>query len=115
MSIWTHVAAVIRFDSNSMRMPEFKPDLNCGVPCGSEGGLTTTLWTNPNTSSRAAYVANIFGDLRNYDDVDQIIEYLNRITNGKMVRSGIATIQVEGRLPVVLHFHDEKWLTLPNV
>lgn len=122
MSIWTHVAATIRFDSLRI-FKEDKPDLGnvvhyespqedwdkCDVPCGSEGSLTHTLWVNPNKSYVSAYTATIFGDLRDYENVDEIIAYLKRVTDGKMIRNGIATIETEGQSPVVLHWQDDKW------
>jgi hypothetical protein len=84
----------------------------CTVPCGSEGSLDTHLWTNPSTSAMAAYTASIFGDLRDYENVGEIIDYLDKITKGKMVRNGVATIEVEGQPPVILHWRDEKWNTV---
>src|SRR6266436_878596 len=124
MSMWTHVAIVIRFDGSQPQGDEeltigqhLKPDLGkkfildrdddltyedfiaaenaCTVPKGSEGSLYTNLWVNPDPSHMAAYTATIWGDLRDYDDVDEIIAYLNRITEGKWVRQGVATIEVE--------------------
>src|ERR1700677_3446136 len=99
MSIWTHVAATIRFDG--LAGITAAPDLGksveydspqedwgvCTVPVGSEGSLKTELWTNPDTHSITRYTATIFGDLRDYDDADEIIAYFKKITKDQMVRS----------------------------
>jgi hypothetical protein len=113
MSQWTHVAATIRFDA--LRLPGIAvgrmtlADLGrtvqydqpvtawdaCDVPCGSEGSLQTSLYEDPDTSNMAAYVATIWGDLRSYEDVEAIRAYLNRICRGRMVRQGVAIVNVE--------------------
>ena len=107
MSQWTHVAATIRFDALRLTdMPDQTPDLgtpvtwedgnfdSCNMPCGSEGSLQHMLWTNPMTNALAAYTAAIWGDLRDYSDVDEIKAYLARITDGQSlgVRQGVAEI-----------------------
>jgi len=123
MSTWTHVAAVIRFDglqSLGMAIPDLGNTVSyedekdkwdkCTVPCGSEGSLITTLWSNPSKNSIAAWTATIFGDLRDYEDIEEITAYLKRITDGKHVRNGVATIEVEGQSSVVLHWNEDKWV-----
>lgn len=125
MSIWTHVAATIRFDgirSLGMQKPNLGKTVDyesptedwdkCDVPCGSEGSLQTHFWVNPNASSLAAYTASIFGDLRDYENAGEVIAYLERITDGQMVRNGVATIEIEGQPPVILHYQNEKWNTV---
>ena len=124
MSTWTHVAAIVRFDGLRLPgMPDPTPKLGqtatyddepaawdaCDVPCGSEGSLQYQLWTNPNPTSLAAYTAMIWGDLRDYEDVDEIEAYLGRITAGAMIRQGVAEISIEGRDPVVLLHDGGKW------
>lgn len=126
MSTWTHVAATIRFDALRLPgMPNQKPDLGkscdfesesadwdaCTVPCGSEGSLQTQLWENPHPTHMAAYTAMIWGDLRDYADVEEVIGYLDRITEGRMVRQGVAEIEVECQEPVIVRFDGEqrKW------
>jgi hypothetical protein len=123
MSIWTHVAAAIRFDA--MRtLPDararmhpvlgntvsFTDDeqawLKCDVPCGTEGSLQHTLWENPHLSSLSAYTATIFGDLRDYNNVGEIVEYLRRCTQDRFVRQGVAVIEVEGLPPEVWNYVD---------
>jgi len=127
MSTWTHIAATIRYDALRIPgMPSMKPDLGktcsfdstesewdaCNVPCGSEGSLQHSLWVNPNVTHMAAYVVTIWGDLRDYQDVEEVIDYLKRITGKKMlVRGGVAQIEVSYAGTVVLHYEDEKgWI-----
>lgn len=115
MSQWTHVAAVIRFDAirfGAMFPEDGKvdplPELAPGVPTGSEGPLTVLLWANPSVNSVAAYTATIFGDLRDFDSADAVLDYLRGLTakwEGG-IRAGLAEIFVEGQ-PVVLAVCDE--------
>ena len=95
MSVWTHVAGVIRLDS--LRFDDSTPDWNelIGKECmwrsdnwddyyyhpeeflpgGSEGTLRLSTWVNPNISHTAAYTITIFGDLRDYDNPNTIIDW----------------------------------------
>lgn len=123
MSQWTHVAAIIRYDN---LLEKSKPVLGhvchfnspeedwdkCDVPCGSEGSLTTTMWENPDECSVANHTATIFGDLRDYNDVAEIVAYLNRITKGHFIRQGCATIDVEGEPTQTYIYHQdiEEWI-----
>lgn len=110
MSIWTHVLGTIRFDSwPGLDAPE--PDVGCpchftdppeqwdkcNIPCGSEGSLKISKWEDPSKSTVAKYTFTIFGDLRDYDNEQEIINYFNRITNGQDVRQACFTIKVEGK------------------
>ena len=109
MSEWTHVNASVRIDS--MRLIMDKPDFGvgvqyeddesawekCNIPCGSEGSLYINLWEDPSESSLSAYTANIFGDLRDYDNDQEIIDYFNRIVDGKIIRNGFFSIDFESR------------------
>lgn len=85
-----------------------KPDLSLDVPEGSEGALDYYTWINPEKSNAAAYTSMIWGDLRDYDSVDEVLAYLNRVTSGKIVRQGVAEIEVEYRDPVVVRYDGEK-------
>lgn len=111
MSNWTHVAAVIRFDFfkgitpapdlghtaiypeiiTAQAMEQFDHDMaDCDVPCGSEGSLNHSL-----RESTGNIVATIWGDLRAYDDVAAILEYLELVTVGRRIRAGVAEITVD--------------------
>lgn len=128
MSIWTHVAATIRFDAIRLTgFPSLRPNLGntctfesspkewdaCDVPCGSEGSLQYHILENPRKEELAAYVVTIWGDLRSYDNVEEIIGYLNRITTGTIVRQGCCVIEVEGKETVfVAYGHEERrWVS----
>lgn len=117
MSIWTHVNGSLRVDA--FRIPGMgSPPLNMGIqasfedshepvfiPYGSEGSLVWTKWDNPSKSSLAAYTVTVFGDLRDYDNVKEIEDYLAQITKGQMIRSGVFEVAVEGALTNVYRFN----------
>lgn len=117
MSTWTHVAGVVRFDSIRGMGPEPDWDDIFGkeclweanpevwkdadehpekyMPCGSEGTLQKTIWENPEKSCMAAYTVSIFGDLRDWYDVDAIIDWFKRIVKDEnllWVRSAVITV-----------------------
>lgn len=113
MSQWTHVNAMIRIDGiKDMSIP---PDLGCivdfdnnvgmwgacDIPCGSEGSLHHSI----DTVGEGLVLWNVYvwGDLRDYDNREEIMEYLNRIIKGQLVRSGVAEINVEYQETIVLH------------
>ena len=99
MSTWTHVAATVRIDDLRFSDDQTIPDWDeifgkeclfhspsevwddCEkhpekyLPCGSEGTLQKTAWINPDSHMVAAYTVTIFGDLRDYDSPDKIIEW----------------------------------------
>ena len=128
MSTWTHVAAVIRFDDIRFEdTPDQIPYLGntcdfgdprdvwdaCDVPCGSEGSLSHHLSINPDVSCVSSYVATIWGDLRDYNNVPEILTYLDRVAKEKPVRQGIATIHVFGEPVINLFFsNDDGWIIL---
>ena len=121
MSIWTHVAGVIRIDDFRLKghIPDFDEliGIECRwndsfsvwdeqeahpekfLPMGSEGSLQKTIWINPNTSSLAAYTVTIFGDLRDYEDPDKIIEWFKNkcktIENIYIIRQATITAETE--------------------
>lgn len=116
MSNWTHVAGIIRM--NSFRFDElynedyfdkligkeclFDAPLNVWddaeenpddyLPMGSEGSLQKSVWIDPDPSNIAAYTISIFGDLRNHDDIDEIIDWFKKICSKIWVRQAIITV-----------------------
>lgn len=118
MSTWTHVTGVVRVDAIRMGMetevnwddifgkeclweesPSVWHDLDEHpekyMPCGSEGTLQKTVWENPEKSCMAAYTVSIFGDLRDWYDVDAIIDWFKRIVKDEnllWVRSAVITV-----------------------
>lgn len=107
MSIWSHVAAIVRVDD--LRFPgESEPNWDdifgkeClygspsevwddayehpekYLPMGSEGTLKKSVWVNPNKSHMAAYTVSIFGDLRDHTDVEGLINWFKDIVTSKV-------------------------------
>ena len=103
MANWTHAAAIIRVDY--IKFDEDTPELNFDeiigkeclfdsdsetwddainnpdkyLPMGSEGTLQKIVWKNPDEDSIAAYTVSIFGDLRNHDSAQEIIDWFKKI------------------------------------
>lgn len=98
MSIWTHVAGVMRVDYIKWEdTPELDFDKLLGkeclwgsdyevfedadkhpelyLPMGSEGSLQKSVWINPIDSHVDRYTVSIFGDLRDHFSCDEIIEW----------------------------------------
>lgn len=127
MSNWTHVAGVIRIDY--IKWDEDTPELNFDeligkecllfdyfseiwgdvdknpdkyLPFGSEGTLQKSIWINPNTSCVARYTISIFGDLRDHNSPQEIIDWFKKICNklGNSVRNAVVTAsnEVNGNL-----------------
>lgn len=117
MSVWTHVAGIIRYDDLRSITPEslllFKykkalgitcdfedsEEMNelCNVPCGTEGSLQWNLTENPHIDDLAAYIVTIWGDLRDYDDLDEIKAWFERCVIGEhfLVRNAVLHAKVE--------------------
>ena len=125
MSNWTHVAGIIRIDSvrleeetveEATRMFEnyFGKELRYHsedelwyeadkhpekfLPFGSEGSLTMSVWVNPNLDSITSYTVSIFGDLRDHDDPDAIIEWFKGKCKSEYIYVRNACITVENDL-----------------
>ena len=120
MSQWTHINASIRFDT-LMGMGEptreelgepcyFENMEKCGdkLPYGSEGSLDYRIIQRTDCENcMASHAVVFFGDLRDYDDVEEIMEYFNNITKDKIIRSGIIEIEVESNRVWIYRFSDE--------
>jgi hypothetical protein len=111
MSQWTHVNGSIRIDMIRGLMPainfkevfktaDYDDDSfdDCNVPCGSEGSIDVSVWENPSDSAMSAYTVNFFGDLRDYDDENEIVTWFTKIVDGSgyMVRDAVMSIDTEG-------------------
>ena len=116
MSDWLHVAAIARIDDIRFNDAVFDAEAYFGksclwnddeevwddvtvnpenyLPMGSEGSLQLYQWVNPDPSAMAAYDIMIFGDLRDVDDIDLIIEWFKDKLNNKelMVRQACITV-----------------------
>ena len=112
MSNWTHVAAVARIDGwpwdekdfETIFGKELRYEDDMGVwddadehpekylPRGREGSLSMSVWTNPDGSCLARYTVSIFGDLRDHDDAQEIIDWFKEKIGGiLLVRSACIT------------------------
>lgn len=115
MSTWTHVAGVIRaygvqdmatghdwdsiigkeclWGSNSEAWKDADDHPEEYMPLGSEGTLQKSIWVNPDKSDMTAYTISVFGDLRDWYDVDAIVEWFKKIVKNKLwVRSAVITV-----------------------
>jgi hypothetical protein len=105
MSYWTHVAGIVRVGDIRIFDDQIGPDWDAifgkeclfdaprevwddamehpdkYLPMGSEGTLRKTVWVNPDLSHADAYTVSIFGDLRDYDSPETIIEWFKKIVN----------------------------------
>ena len=122
MSIWTHVAGIIRVDyikwdddpeldfdkligkeclwgSDYEVFEDADKYLELYLPMGSEGSLQKSVWINPNDSSVARYTVSIFGDLRDHDSCDEIIEWFKSkckaLDDDEIVRQATITVNNE--------------------
>ena len=130
MSQWTHVNASIRFDGIlGMGLPTEKelgkickygdkdyshwdkPDL----PLGSEGSIEYEIVKTGGENSLACMVVVFAGDLRDYNNSGEILDYFIRITKKRMIRSGILEITVEGEDTLIYRFNEERWLLLAKI
>lgn len=116
MSVWTHVAGVIRVDSirGLMPAPKFDKifvkslwgDTNISnMPSGSEGSLDYRIIENPDEASMAAYTVVIFGDLRDYgaDRTEDIKDWWERVLSEfEMVRQAVLQVCPEDGESVIL-------------
>lgn len=115
MSTWTHVAGLIRYDDvrciNTGLLSKYKEALgqtfifeddedkwdSCNVPAGSEGSIQWVLRENPDLGSADSYTVSIFGNLRNFNNLDEIETWFKRCVenNDFLVRQAILHAYVE--------------------
>lgn len=115
MSNWTHVAGIVRIDGFRMLdddVPDFEEIFGKSIdyygdwedyhkhpeqymPCGSEGSLQMSVWINPDKSHICSYTVSIFGDLRNHDSCDEIIEWFKSKLKNLWVRNAVITVENE--------------------
>lgn len=118
MTIWTHVAAVVRiddlqflsttdwreyfgyectFNADSAIWKDATENPEKYLPMGSAGSLRSSLWINPDDHALTAYTLSIFGDLRDYDTPGVIIDWFqDKLKNIPMVRQAVITVRTEG-------------------
>ena len=114
MSIWTHVCGCIRVDAmRSSKIDDVREieniteklgkivlplskDKNTTLPCGSEGSIEYRIISNEDLSNIAAYNIPIWGDLRDYDSVDEIEKWFRDVCSKLDVRDAVIEIVVYG-------------------
>jgi hypothetical protein len=120
MSIWTHVNGSVRIDDIRFQYgdnienikkcfgnivnyddPQEKWD-NCTVPCGSEGSIKYEIYENPDISSLSSYRVQIWGDLRDYDDIEEIKNWFQKAISTLIIRSSILEIEVENSNKIII-------------
>jgi len=84
------------------------------IPCGSEGSLEYKIVKTGTENSLACRAVIITGDLRDYDDANEILQYFDRITKGKMIRSGILEIDIEGQKLLIYRYSEDKWISVKD-
>ena len=129
MSQWTHVCGCVRIDSlehesvNSRIETVFGKTVCWGsptemwgeqenypelyTPTGSEGGIQYDVWENPKKYIAASHSVSIFGDLRDYNNVEEIIEWFNKICKAFVIRDAVLNIEVEYIKTVTLVYDGE--------
>lgn len=123
MSNWTHVAGIVRiddvriycndgdeeqylrsifgkelhYDSPSEAWADANENTIDYLPMGSEGSLTLSVWVNPKANCLAAYTVSVFGDLRDHDDPNAIIDWFKEkcISNNLWIRNAVITARNE--------------------
>lgn len=120
MSNWTHVAGIVRIDAIGTLDIESANNLFCKffgkqlefydsnekwkdavknpqdyLPKGSEGSLKMSVWVNPDVDSLAAYTVSIFGDLRDHDDPQAIVDWFKAKCSRLCVRDAVITVRNE--------------------
>ena len=115
MSQWTHVAGIIRIDSVlefvNQNTKIVLRDIITGMslPAGSEGPVKIQTLERPDfyKTARISWGSVIItGDLRDYDDVQELKEWwislIEKLSTVVDVRDGVMSIRVEGQECVVV-------------
>jgi len=110
MGIWTHVNGSIRINGHEYNsLPVIDEDK---IPRGSNGPLEYHYQIVNNGFNLANLT--IWGDLSNYDNIDEIVEWIKDITKGSLIRSGVFEISVEYERDILMYFdHNEcNWIII---
>lgn len=112
MSNWTHVAAIVRlncftenpyevfgkeclWESGEDVWEDRRKHPESYLPMGSEGSLQMTVWENPDKSSIANAMITIFGDLRDHNDAEEIVDWFKNKIKDLWVRQATITVENE--------------------
>lgn len=133
MSKWTHVSGVIRIDDfsfishrkrNTSKTVEKiigpmclfeKWNKHSKLPTGSEGSVEYKVVQNKDESSLARFTVVFYGDLRNYDDLEEIKKWFIKLReeieasdNEMIYRDAILKAWVErSDKPLIIKLNDE--------
>ena len=123
MSQWTHVCGCIRVDAirglmgdtpstlqkKLGRIVEYEDeDYETTLPCGSEGSIQYDIIVNPHKEDLAAYVVPIWGDLRDYSNVEEIKNWFNGVCDSiVMIRDAVISIDVEYGTQEIVRYKKE--------
>ena len=129
MSVWSHVAGVVRYDIFSIGKLVDEPEFNmykwsdndsrrelCDVPCGSEGSLTVNKHDVYRTKNQAFTTYAFSGDLRDYsyaDDHEEFEKWIQSLipdskTNPIMIRQAVFQVDYEDRDGTVIYQYDDE-------
>ena len=114
MSVWAHVAGVVRIDDlriDNSNPPDFDEIFGAEfdyeemydihyysgkiMPCGSEGTLHKSVYINPDCSEASAYTVSIFGDLRDFYSSKEIIDWFTDCLKDLLVRQASILVEIE--------------------
>lgn len=62
------------------------------LPKGSEGTLNINIWINNDESDTNVATVNVFGDLRDFDDVDEIEKWFNDCCGAIAVKQAVCQV-----------------------
>lgn len=123
MSQWTHVCGCIRVDAIRGLMGDTPStlqkklgrivgyedeDYETTLPCGSEGSIRYDIIENPDESAMAAFAIPIYGDLRDYSNVDEIKKWFNDVCKSiGLVRDAVISIDVEYGAQEIVRYKED--------
>lgn len=133
MSIWTHVSGCVRIDGLSILGDDMEAKISsafgntcdfddpretweaCTVPCGSEGSVQYKIAHTGDENDMAWGLVYIWGDLRDYSDVDEICQWIKKACADLWVRGCAVSIKVEGGRSAVIVLNEYGDLTLVDL
>ena len=127
MSIWTHINGNIRVNgldglTKDVNIKEILGEIvnyesnkvETTLPCGSEGSLEYLIWNNPDKGSIIRNNISIFGDLRDYDNSDEIEKWFKEVCSKLWIRNAVLEVEIESAHHFIL-IHKEGKISKVNV
>jgi hypothetical protein len=95
--------------ANQDAWDEYEEHPELFVPTGSEGSLQMSVWENPDSHCLAALTVSVFGDLRDHDSIEDVVEWFRRCCEKAWIRQAIIDIENEqcGNKQVVYRSGDD--------